>query len=85
MAKDKSAPCANSLTDEQIRSALQDLNDTVTKFALDVTVFERVLLKKGYLTKADLAATIAEIQAEAKAAIAKVHGTLSERRGGTVQ
>jgi hypothetical protein len=82
VAKKKPKP-STGFIDAQIRSMLVDLNSMVTKLALNVTVLERLLLKKHYLTEPEIAAMIVELHAEAKEALAKLHATRGP--GGTIQ
>jgi hypothetical protein len=61
------------LTGEQIRSILSELDEQVTKCCLTVIACQGLLVKKGYLTESEIAEGIAQLTAEAKDAVAKIH------------
>lgn len=84
MAKEQ-PPKTVPLTDVEIRCKFDTFSDDIMKLSVNVMAFERLLLKAGFVTEAQIAATIREVTAEMKAAIAKVQDSIRRGPSGTVQ
>jgi TPP-dependent pyruvate/acetoin dehydrogenase alpha subunit len=73
------------LTDSEIREKFDIFNEDIMKLGATVMAFERILLKKGYATESEIAATTAEVAAEVKAEVARVQRSIRRGPSGSVQ